>query len=328
MYKDETDPKCLLCAKEEENIEHFILKCESLRIVRNAILQEITTTLNAMGIQFDELSTNEKLQHILDLTPIAKAKKLSPVSVVQIERLTRRLLYQLHIALSTKSLKDADSTLTQKDDEMNVTSVYGAEFNNNKGVSNEHQSFNLHEGVTVGIKGANCNTHEKANTNDRPIVIHTVAVVIGNENIVTNTDSDPDIVILAHKVDECTVKVLKENIFEFFNGKNNIQIADFIIEEGVDQNFLDAVNRDMHTSKKVFLLLSKDFVTKTRPYISKMSSLKDLLYSNTSSVIPMYLEESISLPMGLMSAYCLHFYKRDPDYTRALEKLLEDVFEA
>ncbi|CAC5401005.1 unnamed protein product [Mytilus coruscus] len=98
MFKDETDPKCLLCAKEEENIEHFILKCESLRIVRNAILQEITTTLNAMGIQFDELSTNEKLQHILDLTPIAKAKKLSPVSVVQIERLTRRLLYQLHIA--------------------------------------------------------------------------------------------------------------------------------------------------------------------------------------------------------------------------------------
>ncbi|CAC5361050.1 unnamed protein product [Mytilus coruscus] len=43
MCKDETDPKCLLCAKEEENIEHFILKCESLRIVRNAILQEITT---------------------------------------------------------------------------------------------------------------------------------------------------------------------------------------------------------------------------------------------------------------------------------------------
>ncbi|CAC5425291.1 HARBI1 [Mytilus coruscus] len=98
MCKDETDPKCLLCAKEEVNIEHFILKCESLRIVRNAILQEITTTLNAMGIQFDELSTNEKLQHILDLTPIAKEKKLSPVSVVQIKRLTRRLLYQLHIA--------------------------------------------------------------------------------------------------------------------------------------------------------------------------------------------------------------------------------------
>ncbi|CAC5403097.1 unnamed protein product [Mytilus coruscus] len=74
---NETDPKCLLCAKEKENIEHFILKCESLRKVRNAILHEITTTLNAMGIQFDELFTNEKLQNILDLTQVAKAKKLS-----------------------------------------------------------------------------------------------------------------------------------------------------------------------------------------------------------------------------------------------------------
>ncbi|CAC5417140.1 unnamed protein product [Mytilus coruscus] len=207
---------------------------------------------------------------------------------------------------------------------MNVTSVDGAESNNNKGVSNEHQSFNLHEGVTVGIKGANCNTHEP-----RPVKRRESQMTKQDYKESLNQDfANPDIIILANKVDECTVKVLKENIFEFFNGKNNIKIADFIIEEGVDQNFLDAVNRDMHTSKKVFLLLSKDFVTKTWPYISKMSSLKDLLYSNTSAVIPIHLKDSISLPMGLMSAYCLHFYKRDPDYTRALEKLLEDIFEA
>jgi hypothetical protein len=41
MYKNETDPKCLLCAKEEENIEHFILNCKSLSKVRNTILQKI-----------------------------------------------------------------------------------------------------------------------------------------------------------------------------------------------------------------------------------------------------------------------------------------------
>jgi hypothetical protein len=29
--------QCLLCAKEEENIEHFILNCKSLRKVRNTI---------------------------------------------------------------------------------------------------------------------------------------------------------------------------------------------------------------------------------------------------------------------------------------------------
>jgi hypothetical protein len=65
----------------------------------NTILQELITTFNALGIEFDELSVNEKLQHILDVTPVVKTKKLSPASVVEIERLTRRLLYQLHIAL-------------------------------------------------------------------------------------------------------------------------------------------------------------------------------------------------------------------------------------
>ena len=98
IYKNETDPKCLLCAKEEENIEHFILNCKSLSKVRNTILQEIMTAFTKLGIEFDELSASEKLQHILDITPVVKTKKLSPASVVEIERLTRRLLYQLHIA--------------------------------------------------------------------------------------------------------------------------------------------------------------------------------------------------------------------------------------
>ena len=98
MYKNETDPKCLLCAKEEENIEHFILNCKSLSKVRNTILQEIMTAFTKLGIEFDEQSASEKLQHILDITPVVKTKKLSPASVVEIERLTRRLLYQLHIA--------------------------------------------------------------------------------------------------------------------------------------------------------------------------------------------------------------------------------------
>jgi hypothetical protein len=34
----------------------------------------------------------------LDVTPVVKTKKLSPASVVEIERLTWRLLFQLHIA--------------------------------------------------------------------------------------------------------------------------------------------------------------------------------------------------------------------------------------
>ena len=56
------------------------------------------TAFNKLRIEFDELSALEKLQNILDVTPVVKTKKLSPGSVVEIERLTRRLLYQLHIA--------------------------------------------------------------------------------------------------------------------------------------------------------------------------------------------------------------------------------------
>jgi hypothetical protein len=35
MYKSETDPRCLLCKREAENEEHFILKCEKLSSIRN-----------------------------------------------------------------------------------------------------------------------------------------------------------------------------------------------------------------------------------------------------------------------------------------------------
>ena len=50
MYKNEIDPTCLLCAKEEDNIEHFILNCKSLNKVGNTILQELITTFNTLGI--------------------------------------------------------------------------------------------------------------------------------------------------------------------------------------------------------------------------------------------------------------------------------------
>jgi hypothetical protein len=98
MYKNEIDPKCLICPKEQENIKHFILNCKNLSKVTNITLQELITTFNRLGIEFDELSAHKKLQHILDVAPVVKTKKLSPASVVVIERLTRHLLYQLHIA--------------------------------------------------------------------------------------------------------------------------------------------------------------------------------------------------------------------------------------
>ena len=77
---------------------HFILHCVQLRNIRNKILLETVDVLNSLGIQFNELLDSEKLQIILDITPVATTKKLSPASVAKVERLTRRLIYQLHIA--------------------------------------------------------------------------------------------------------------------------------------------------------------------------------------------------------------------------------------
>jgi len=72
MYKNETDPSCLLCKNGEENIEHFILNCETLSRVRDPIQQELIELLNAVGMETDNLSTSEKMQIILDITPIAR----------------------------------------------------------------------------------------------------------------------------------------------------------------------------------------------------------------------------------------------------------------
>ena len=52
MYKSETDPRCLLCKKEAENEEHFLLKCEKLSSIRNSIIEEISMLLNTCNIEF------------------------------------------------------------------------------------------------------------------------------------------------------------------------------------------------------------------------------------------------------------------------------------
>ena len=41
----EVDPSCLLCRKEPENTEHFLLRCESLSGIRQLFLDKIIQTL-------------------------------------------------------------------------------------------------------------------------------------------------------------------------------------------------------------------------------------------------------------------------------------------
>ena len=98
MYKGESDPRCLLCKSEIENEEHFVLKCQKLEAIRQPIIEELSLLLNDLKIDFEEFSNHDKMQLILDITPIAKQRKIPPASVVTTERLTRRLLHQIHVA--------------------------------------------------------------------------------------------------------------------------------------------------------------------------------------------------------------------------------------
>ncbi|CAC5417136.1 HMCN [Mytilus coruscus] len=143
---------------------------------------------------------------------------------------------------------------------------------------------------------------------------------------VTTYISDPNIIILAYMVDRCSVSRFKENIIDLSNEMNNIHIADFIIEEDVDQKYLDTLDRKIQSSKIVFLLLSKGFVLKAWPEVSKIANLAGGLYSRKPPVVPVYLEQSISLPMGLRSVQCLYFYREDTAYRKALGKLLQGLF--
>ena len=41
----QVDPTCLLCCKEPENVEHFLLRCEELTKIRQPFLDKIYQSL-------------------------------------------------------------------------------------------------------------------------------------------------------------------------------------------------------------------------------------------------------------------------------------------
>ena len=45
FHQHEVDPSCLLCRKEPENTEHFLMRCEALSGIRQPFLGKIIQTL-------------------------------------------------------------------------------------------------------------------------------------------------------------------------------------------------------------------------------------------------------------------------------------------
>jgi hypothetical protein len=58
IYKNELNTLCLLCEKDGETIEHFILDCEQLKEVREPIIQDIDKVLNDCKLNWRKLSEN------------------------------------------------------------------------------------------------------------------------------------------------------------------------------------------------------------------------------------------------------------------------------
>ena len=108
MYKNELNALCLLCEKDGEIIEHFILDCEQLKEVREPIIQDIHRVLNDCKLNWRKLSENVQLQ-LLDITASTRNLKLDPTSVAKIEYCARRLTSQLHI-LHYRKIMDRQGT--------------------------------------------------------------------------------------------------------------------------------------------------------------------------------------------------------------------------
>ena len=68
----QVDPTCFLCCKKPENVEHFLLRCESLTQVRDQFLHKIDQSLQKsvdVG-HFDRIKSNDTVltTTILDCT--------------------------------------------------------------------------------------------------------------------------------------------------------------------------------------------------------------------------------------------------------------------
>ena len=88
------DPTCQLCLKDKEDITHFLLHCDKLKITRINVMQDIHKKYRRITSQnFDSLSDSTKIKVILDCTHI---QKVELEKLQRFEYHCRRFMYQLH----------------------------------------------------------------------------------------------------------------------------------------------------------------------------------------------------------------------------------------
>jgi hypothetical protein len=101
--KNQVDTICQLCGEEEENMEHFLLKCTILQAVRYSVLDNIDTEFNIItGKTFYNLDSYLKIQILLDCSVLLNydnsvcKDKLLLKQLTQLESQCRRFIYNMH----------------------------------------------------------------------------------------------------------------------------------------------------------------------------------------------------------------------------------------
>ena len=100
-------------------------------------------------------------------------------------------------------------------------------------------------------------------------------------------------------------------------------ICESIVGRGqLTDDFLNVTNNKIPHAKLVFILFSKDFVSKYWPEICKMKNFNSAIYDKKPLIIPVSAEKNMEIPMGMKSAHKLSFHNRDRFYKEALTKLV------
>ncbi|MCG8045488.1 MAG: reverse transcriptase family protein, partial [Candidatus Thiodiazotropha endolucinida] len=98
--QSEVSPLCLLCGKDDENLQHFILECDSLAGVREPIMNNIDEACASANLIDVVNNPCLKLQLILDHTAITQNNGSPTIGAHQhlktVESYCRRLCYALH----------------------------------------------------------------------------------------------------------------------------------------------------------------------------------------------------------------------------------------
>ena len=99
-------PTCKLCDAEDEDVEHFILRCVCLQPLRSSYINDLSVIFHeATAKDFMELPSSNQIQIIMDCTSELKFRKdnVGPKKsdmdyIGRIHKLTRRLCFDLHTA--------------------------------------------------------------------------------------------------------------------------------------------------------------------------------------------------------------------------------------